>query len=312
MHVWSVLTTSFPAHLFWTSVPCIIDPQPRNASVLVLCLLTGPSEFVVDFVKILTEVGKLQNWNSWSTFWRVICCVTNERPNVTCFVTHGDNALQRGWCWSKRHFTHSCKVQKLSFWYTMLFAHCLPSALSKVATRYLRKKVFVVLDHFCPRASNAVVCSRLERCSLWWWSFSAQVKAYVCLLLILCLMRRWSGFTFDDTIFWHILFLFLCGSPAWWRCRFQGRIIKAWSGSLDTALIVDEASAKEAVVANCFLLVSAVLTFRLCSWLKEGFHLCTLSFVSKHTRLGTVSVCLAWSSPLSQCCRCVDCLCWNL
>ena len=45
--------------LFWTSVLCIIDPELRDASVLVLCLLTGVSEFVVDFVKILTEVGKL-------------------------------------------------------------------------------------------------------------------------------------------------------------------------------------------------------------------------------------------------------------
>ena len=27
--------------------------------VLVLCLLTGPSEFVVELAKILTEVGKL-------------------------------------------------------------------------------------------------------------------------------------------------------------------------------------------------------------------------------------------------------------
>ena len=59
MHVWSVLTTSFPAHLFRTSVLCIIDAESYDGSVLALCLLTGPSEFVVDFVKILTQVAKL-------------------------------------------------------------------------------------------------------------------------------------------------------------------------------------------------------------------------------------------------------------
>ena len=51
--------TSFPAHLFWTSVPCIIDPEPHDAFVLVLCLLTGPSEFEVDFVKILPKFAVL-------------------------------------------------------------------------------------------------------------------------------------------------------------------------------------------------------------------------------------------------------------
>ena len=34
------------------------DPVHRDASVLVLCLLMRYSEFVVGFVKILTEVGK--------------------------------------------------------------------------------------------------------------------------------------------------------------------------------------------------------------------------------------------------------------
>ena len=61
MHVWSVLTNSFPVHLFWTSVLCIIELY--DASGLVLCLLTDPSEFVVDFVKILTQVGKFGKLN---------------------------------------------------------------------------------------------------------------------------------------------------------------------------------------------------------------------------------------------------------
>ena len=61
MHVWSVLTTSFLAHLFWTSVPCIIGPELRDASVLVLCFLTNPSELVVYFVRIITEVRKFES-----------------------------------------------------------------------------------------------------------------------------------------------------------------------------------------------------------------------------------------------------------
>ena len=42
-------TTPFTEHVFWTSVPCIktIDPELRDASVVVLCFLTGPSELMV-------------------------------------------------------------------------------------------------------------------------------------------------------------------------------------------------------------------------------------------------------------------------
>ena len=55
-------------------------------------------------------------------------------------------------------------------------------------------------------------------------------------------------------------------------------IIKAWNGSFDTALSVDDASVKKAVVACCATFPSCV--FRLFSWLREGFVcLCTLSFV---------------------------------
>ena len=60
MHVCSVLTTPFPSHLFRSSVPCIIDPEHRDASVSVQCSLTRYSEFVLDLVKILTDVGKLE------------------------------------------------------------------------------------------------------------------------------------------------------------------------------------------------------------------------------------------------------------
>ena len=75
MHASSVLTTSFPEHFFRTSVPCIIHPELRDASVLVLCFLTGSSDFVVDFVKTLTEIhGVLSD-----ACLLVTCLVTNER-----------------------------------------------------------------------------------------------------------------------------------------------------------------------------------------------------------------------------------------
>ena len=52
------------------------------------------------------------------------------------------------------------------------------------------------------------------------------------------------------------------------------------SGSLGAAFSVDEASVKEATVAY-FPLLSAVLTFRLCPWLREGFFV--HFFCVKHT-----------------------------
>ena len=64
----------------------------------------------------------------------------------------------------------------------MLFAQYLPSALSKVATRYLREHVFVVIADYSSRASNVDV-SRPERCSLWWVSFSAHAFG-VCLNIL--------------------------------------------------------------------------------------------------------------------------------
>ena len=51
----------------------------------------------------------------------------------------------------------------------MLFAQ-LNSALSEVATRHLQKIVFEAFGDYSPRASNVVVCSPLERYSLWWRS----------------------------------------------------------------------------------------------------------------------------------------------
>ena len=73
-----------------------MDPEPRGAPVLVLCLLTGPSEFVVDLEHFLTEVGKFRKNQIdmhgvlSDACLLVTCCVTNERWKVTCFVTHAD------------------------------------------------------------------------------------------------------------------------------------------------------------------------------------------------------------------------------
>ena len=49
---------------------------------------------------------------------------------------------------------------------------------------------------------------------------------------------------------------------------FKGCIIKAWSGTLDTALSVGEVSVTEAAVAHFSLFVA-----------QGGLYLCTLSFV---------------------------------
>ena len=92
-------------------------------------------------------------------------------------------------------------------------------------------------------------------------------------------MQLSSGFTFGDncTSSDTSCLVFLCGSPSWWRCRFQGCIINAWSGSLEKAFSVDEASVKEAVVACCALLLVSSILVRGSG--REFVYLCTLSFV---------------------------------
>ena len=56
------------------------------------------------------------------------------------------------------------------------------------------------------------------------------------------------------------------------------------------AFSVDEASVKEAVVA-CFPLLSAVLTFRLCSSLRAGFFVHVEFCVNTHIHILARSVC---------------------
>ena len=53
-------------------------------------------------------------------------------------------------------------------------------------------------------------------------------------------------------------------------CDESSNSLVQWSGNHGTAFSVDEGSVKETVVSY-FLLVSAVLTFRPCPWLREGF-----------------------------------------
>ena len=59
------------------------------------------------------------------------------------------------------------------------------------------------------------------------------------------------------------------------------------------------------VQAYCCTLVPSCL-IHLCARLREGFLFWTLCLKTFH--LGTVCVCLAWSSPLPRYCCCVDCL----
>ena len=63
VHAWSIDVSQLCSLHACSDLPFFkskaIDPELRDASVLVVCILTGLSEFVVDFVKIVTEVGKV-------------------------------------------------------------------------------------------------------------------------------------------------------------------------------------------------------------------------------------------------------------
>ena len=81
----------------------------------------------------------------------------------------------------------------------------------------------------------------------------------------------------------------------------------AWSGSLDTSFSVDEAFFDRSCRGVLRTFPSCVI--HPCSWLREGtFSLVHIEFSVKTLHLGTVSVCLAWSSLVSRYCCCVDCL----
>ena len=160
MHGCSVLTTSFRGHLFWTSLPCIIDPDSRDATVLALCLLTGPSEFEVDFVQSLTQVGKYGK---------------RKLKFMAHFLMSACSAH------AARHMNDGIRpCQKV------------------YATRYLRQPVFVVLDDlFFPRFERC--CLLASRTLLSLVSFSTQVMANTFSFLQLStLMRRSNSFTLGD------------------------------------------------------------------------------------------------------------------
>ena len=86
MHAWSVGVTQLCFLHTRSGLPFLasiaIGPQLRDASVLILCILT---EFVVGFVKIPTEVGtvgifKELNCNAWLAFrWMLARHVMRER-----------------------------------------------------------------------------------------------------------------------------------------------------------------------------------------------------------------------------------------
>ena len=86
--------------------------------------------------------------------------------------------------------------------------------------------------------------------------------------------------------------LFFCGSPSWWRCRFQRCNINAWCGNLNTNVNVDKTSVKGAVVAHFSF--ACLRCWRFLLFVAQGwfFFLCSLSFEWKHTHLGKVCVVL--------------------
>ena len=75
---------------------------------------------MIDFVKILTDVGKIGYF--FDACILDTCCVTYQQDKVTYFVMNADNLTMR--CREEdveanvrlqRKFTPSCNVQKLSF-----------------------------------------------------------------------------------------------------------------------------------------------------------------------------------------------------
>ena len=142
-------------------------------------------------------------------------------------------------CRSKRQFSLSCAVQKLSsgVW-RCLHSNCLQSC-QRLQHVICEKHVFLIVVYSrlgCRfRPSVALVGECLFFRPKFWRIFcSAEHFQTVAWTRLVTIVRS------PD-----ILVLFLCGSHSWWRCRFQGCIIKAWSESLDTAFGVVDASAKK-------------------------------------------------------------------
>ena len=150
---------------------------------------------------------------------------------------------------------------------TMFFARCMPSCQSLS---------HVFCENTCFWYSTTILCTlrtflpaRVSSVALFWpVSFSAQV-------LVICSSA---------------------GLPHGGVCRFQGCNFKAWSGSLDAAFSVDEASVREAVVAHVSFLCLQCFTFRPCSCLMEGSYVCTFMNVTHQAWHGLCLSCMVISS----------------
>ena len=242
-------------------------------------------EFVFDFVKILTEVGKFEEIQLEihgvlsDAGMLVTCCVTHEQWKVTCFVTRADNS------------TLLCREgdveANVSLHLHATFRSCLLlfDAVCTVSTFSLVKGC----NTFSPVLRTIVVYSCLERCPY--------------LERCACLKRAPVGGSrfrprvavFGGCRFRHkfltyeMLGNFQFCSFLLFDCRVESHLetvahllthpvplplrvlltvalqvsrknSTAWNGRLDAAFSVDEASVKEAAVACCvpFLLVSSV------------------------------------------------------
>ena len=77
-------------------------------------------------------------------------------------------------------------------------------------------------------------------------------------------------------------------------------------------LQTDEFMVALVFVVTAFSAVACVLLHAHPSLRTAQGGIILLDAVSETFHLGTVCVCLAWSSPLPRCCCCVDCLCGDL
>ena len=188
------------------------------------------------------------------------------------------------------------------------FFFCATNDCCLLVSRTLRvcRTLPVSLSLSSPTCSCWCASFSAQRCCREWVSFSAQFWTYgirnffFCSFLFLCDCRVNSRLV----IMTHPLtlpVLFLCGFFSWWRCRSQ-----------ECANIVIQVSMLLRVlrtVAHLVLLVSSISVHG------SGREICLLvhnGLCVKTLHLGTVSVCLTWSSLLPRYCCLVDCHCCDL